>query len=52
MMGTVGIGDSNQINFSPHVDGKLIPAQPSVVGVKVPTLFGTSKEFYQDRGLD
>ncbi|KAL6717619.1 hypothetical protein ACLMJK_005534 [Lecanora helva] len=32
-----GIGG---LNFLPYVDGTIIPAQPSEVGVQVPTIFG------------
>ena len=44
MKGDVGIGSSNQIDFGPHMDGKLIPAQPWAVGVQVPSIFGTCEE--------
>jgi hypothetical protein len=29
--------------WSPHVDGKIVPADPGAVGVQVPAVFGWSK---------
>jgi hypothetical protein len=31
------------MSFQPYVDGIVIPAQPSEVGVQVPAIFGSSK---------
>ena len=41
----IGVGSELQ-GFGLFVDGTVIPAQPSVAGVKVPAVFGFSKFRY------
>lgn len=41
--GDVGITTAKTSKFYPHLDGEIIPTQPSEEGVRVPTIFGSSK---------
>jgi hypothetical protein len=41
--GEIGVANINTLQFSPYVDGNVIPSQPSTEGVRVPTVFGSSK---------
>jgi len=41
--GTTIYSAMNPNTFQPYIDGKTIPIQPSEVGTKVPTIFGSSK---------
>jgi hypothetical protein len=33
----------NGLSFSPHVDGTVVPIQPSIAGARVPAIFGSSR---------
>ncbi|KAI9755526.1 MAG: hypothetical protein M4579_004252 [Chaenotheca gracillima] len=43
-LGEVGISTINNYEFSPYVDGKIVPAQQSKVGVNVPAIFGSASQ--------
>lgn len=40
--GAIGTGGILTPQFAPYVDGEIVPAQPSQVGVRVPTIFGSN----------
>lgn len=40
----LALGDVNAYQFGPYVDGKVIPDQPSKVGVRVPSIFGSAAQ--------
>lgn len=40
--GTIIYSKLNGQVFQPYIDGKVIPYQPSAVGTKVPTIYGSS----------
>ncbi len=38
----LGARGAESVHFAPFVDGKIVPAQPSEKGVRVPSIFGAS----------
>jgi hypothetical protein len=43
ILGTIIYSGINPRQFQPFIDGKTIPKQPSEVGTKVPTIYGSSE---------
>ena len=42
-LSAVGVDNISTYDFTPYVDGKIVPTQPSQQGVRVPSIFGSSK---------
>jgi hypothetical protein len=42
-LSAVSIANISTYDFTPYVDGKIVPTQPSQQGVRVPSIFGSSK---------